>query len=759
MTGIPTLRPRGTIALAALLLASAPIHGADPIVALDLLRLRTVESIDVAANGSVAVATIRSFVTIPAADEAAAPEWRSRAHLWRLDLGSAEPHVRPLTFGPRLDHAPVVSPDGRRVAFLRAGTPEDGLGVGRLDGAEAPTAEADQVWLLDLDGGEARQVTAFPRGAEAPRWSPEGRRLLVAARIPDALCDDPGPRWPEERPGRETTAAVAGAGDPGGDRTALREWLDGNAALGNPVVTTRLDFQEEQQLRVAASWRHLFVIEPDRPELAPRRVTRGRYDHFDGAWMPDGRRLVFCAGRPESLPPDRAIGRGLWIVSADGTGLRELLPDETWRCAQPEPGPDGSVVAVLASPVADGLAYGTRRLGLVPVGEEDPPAEPIWLTDAERFDGSVHDAKWMPARSSLVFTTASHGAFPLLTTGLGLLEPAVLVDEVEGEPVGVHAFGVGGGAIVYAATTVQRPSAIRLRDGRGDRLLLDPNPWVRDREVVAPRRGTITRPDGLEVDYWLMPPARFDASRRYPLVVAIHGGPMAMWGPGERTMWHEFQMLCSWGYGVLYCNPRGSSGSGAAFLRANRADWGAGPGGDVLAVVDHVLAHEPWVDEDRLVVTGGSYGGYLTAWIVAHDHRFKAAVAQRGVYDLATFFGEGNAWRLVGEAMGGFPWDAAARPVIRRESPFTDVQRIRTPLLIMHASDDLRTGVSQSEMLYRALKVLGRPVEYVRYPDAGHDLSRSGDPRQRVDRLLRIVEFFERSVSNERPAPRAPRDG
>ena len=131
----------------------------------------------------------------------------------------------------------------------------------------------------------------------------------------------------------------------------------------------------------------------------------------------------------------------------------------------------------------------------------------------------------------------------------------------------------------------------------------------------------------------------------------------------------------------------------------------------------------------------------------------SAAVVQRGVYDLATFFGEGNAWRLVEWSMGGFPWSLLIRPVLQRESPFTYVDRIRTPLLIMHASEDLRTGVSQSEMMYRALKVLERPVEYVRYPNAGHDLSRTGDPRQRMDRLNRIIEFFERHIDNPRPAP------
>ena len=146
------------------------------------------------------------------------------------------------------------------------------------------------------------------------------------------------------------------------------------------------------------------------------------------------------------------------------------------------------------------------------------------------------------------------------------------------------------------------------------------------------------------------------------------------------------------------------------------------------------------------MVTGGSYAGYLTAWIVGHDHRFKAAVAQRGVYDLATFFGEGNAWRLVPSHFGGYPWEAGS--LLDYNSPQSYVDQIQTPLLIMHGDNDLRTGVIQSEVLYKSLKALERPVEYVRYPNAGHELSRSGDPKQRIDRLLRIYEFMERYVGD-----------
>jgi dipeptidyl aminopeptidase/acylaminoacyl peptidase len=244
-----------------------------------------------------------------------------------------------------------------------------------------------------------------------------------------------------------------------------------------------------------------------------------------------------------------------------------------------------------------------------------------------------------------------------------------------------------------------------------------------------------------------MKPAAFDAAKKYPLLLEIHGGPSAMWGPGEDSMWFEFQYFSAQGYAIVFANPRGSGGYGYEFQHANYQNWGVGPAGDILAA-DDVVAKEPYIDPKRRVVTGGSYGGYMVAWIVGHDHRFAAAVAQRGVYDLSTFFGEGNAWRLVPRAFGGYPWQPEIRRILDRESPLTYVENITTPLLLQHGDNDRRTGFVQSEMLLRSLKVLGRDVEEVRYPRATHELSRSGEPKQRLDTLVRYEEFFRRYIGS-----------
>jgi dipeptidyl aminopeptidase/acylaminoacyl peptidase len=245
-----------------------------------------------------------------------------------------------------------------------------------------------------------------------------------------------------------------------------------------------------------------------------------------------------------------------------------------------------------------------------------------------------------------------------------------------------------------------------------------------------------------------MKPTNYKEGNKYPVLLEIHGGPSAMWGTGEASMWHEFQYFCSRGYGVVYANPRGSGGYGKDFLRANINDWGAGPASDVLTALDKTIA-EGWADKNRLLITGGSYAGYLTAWIISHDKRFAAACAQRGVYDLTTFFGEGNAWRLVPLYFGGYPWEEKTKQTLIKESPFSYVQNITTPFIIFHGANDRRTGFVQAEMMYRSLKVLGRPVEFVVHPNATHEITRSGDNRQRIDQMLRTYEFFERWIGNK----------
>ena len=300
--------------------------------------------------------------------------------------------------------------------------------------------------------------------------------------------------------------------------------------------------------------------------------------------------------------------------------------------------------------------------------------------------------------------------------------------------------------MVYVKTRVSNPFEVYSADTDGKnekRLTAFNHEWVSRKAISIPVKDSFVNEKGLTIEYWVMKPANFQEGKKYPLLLQIHGGPAAMWGPGESSMWHEFQYWTSKGYGVVYSNPRGSGGYGYDFLRANMKDWGKGPMADVLTALDKTVA-QGWGDTSQLFVTGGSYAGYRVAYILGHDKRFRAACSQRGVYDLRTFFGEGNAWRLIPNYFGGYPWEEEVLELLERESPINYVKNITTPYIIFHGENDLRTGVIQSEQLYKSLKVLGRPVEYVRHPGATHEITRSGNNRQRMDQMLRTWEFFER---------------
>lgn len=770
----------------AVLVLAAPIPAAGqdsgvvprPVGIDDLMRLRSVGDVDVSRDGLLVVYTVRgaSFRGLPPGGTATSETPAANdAHLWmvRLDGTGGVTPPRRLVAGDDAVASPAISPDGRHVAFVRSGDAGggwDGLPTHDRDAGARPA----QVWVMPIDGGEPVQVSWFTHGAGAPRWSPDGRRLLVGAAVPVRAIEGRRP-WPGGRPGGEVPVADrADAADadaspavPPTTTEGLRRWIDRRAEAADPRVFTRLDFQGERSLAGDLMRSRAAVLTPaawvlgdasaaptgEQPAASVRWATEGFDEALEPHWLAGGTRVVFATAPDARIEPDRVDRRVLASTDLEGGDRRILVDLAEWTIQSPRPADDGRI-AFLARRI-DQPSDRQWRIGMVDpadvastVREESAVR---WLTDEDGFDHSARDPRWHAGR--ILFTAPVRGGFPLLSVSPGLLEPAAVVDRRDGFPVGVHAFGGGGGTIAWAETHPANPGVLRVRAGDREILAHDLNPWVADRILSMPRRGLVARPRGLEVEYWVMEPVGRGARERSPLVLQIHGGPSAMWGPGEATMWHEFQVLCGWGYGVVYANPRGSGGYGHAFQRANFQDWSQGPAGDVLAALDEAAALD-WVDRDALMLTGGSYGGYLVAWILGNDQRFAAAVAQRGVYHLSTFYGEGNAWRLLEWEMGGKPWEARMEAILRRESPFTYVASMRTPLLIMHADRDLRTGVSQSEMLYRALRDLDRPVEYVRYPEEGHELSRSGDPLRRMDRLARIVEFFERFRGGSRPAGR-----
>jgi dipeptidyl aminopeptidase/acylaminoacyl peptidase len=297
-----------------------------------------------------------------------------------------------------------------------------------------------------------------------------------------------------------------------------------------------------------------------------------------------------------------------------------------------------------------------------------------------------------------------------------------------------------GTRLAFTATDPVAPPAVFLchADGTGEHQLTDLNrAWKAEVALSRPERLRYARA-GEALDGWVMKPYGYQPGQRYPALLNIHGGPHTQYG---HVFFDEFQVYAGAGYAVIYTNPRGSQGYGEAFTRAVRGDWGGGDFADVMAGLDAALRQCDWIDPERLGVMGGSYGGYLTSWIVGHTRRFKAACSERAVNNLATLFGTSDIGPAFLDAETGFlPWDNLQWYI--EHSPLTYVQQITTPLLILHAEDDLRCMIEQAEQLFVALKRLRREVLLIRFPDENHEMSRSGKPRHRLERYHYILDWF-----------------
>lgn len=655
-------------------------------------------------------------------------------HLYLTNLNAKTDPVQ-LTFGDKNDGQPQWSPDGKQILFVR------------MEG------ERSQLWLLPLSGGEAHVITNSEYGVGNPRWSPDGKKILYSASIPFSKIEGKTP-WNYERPGRtqgdepnykalKPEERKKLATSPDGSLEEVRAWLAKNTFENNPRVLVRQDLQSEMNLQPEESFSHLFIktLESEEKDI---QLTQGFQDFQGAEWSPNGKTII-CHSRIYKIHPDRERENDLWVIDVTTKTAKEFLTWPGYSISSPTYSHDGLQISFYATAVENRHATQTQ-LAIVSATE----GKPTILTAS--LDRDVGSTIWSADNKTIYFSAQTEGDIPLYSV------PAKggSITKILGDNSGVNDFDLRGDKVVYAITEMKNPWEVYLLNlkDRSTRQLTQLNEvWLKDKFVIVPKEHWLTRPDGTKIQYWVMEPVAKKDGTKYPTILNIHGGPSAMWGPSAFSMWHEYQLENSWGYGVVYCNPRGSGGYGDTFKKGNFKDWGNGPANDILASLDEAIKQHTWIDKDQLFVEGGSYAGYMVAWIIGHDNRFKAANAQRGVYDLTTFMGEGNAWRLVPDHFGGYPWEPKTKTLLDSESPLTYVDKINTPFLIIHGDQDLRTGVIQSEMLYKSLKILNKPVEYIRYPKEGHELTRSGNPGRMMDHMLRVIEFFERYVKHpEEPA-------
>ncbi|SIN73442.1 S9 family peptidase [Algoriphagus halophilus] len=625
----------------------------------------------------------------------------------------------------------TLSPDGKKLAFTKS-----------WEGKS-------QIWVLPMDGGESQVLTDEKDGASSPVWSPDGSKILFSFSVP-LWAMEGTPPWENPRPGRsygdEPNYEAINAGkakedlkpNMDGSVEELRAWLAKNAAKNDPRVIDRLNFLGERGLSTDISFRHLGVY--DLKTGTSETLTSGYQSFGAAAWAPDGSYVLATSVESDQHPDlNRELNSSIYRINLADHAVSKLIGSDDYRYNGATFSPDGKWIMISGQKTDEDRNFNQSLIGVA-----KPDGSGIkWLT--ESLDRRVGGAKWSDDSRSIYFAGANKGGVTLYKAEVsnGKVSPIIT------GPVGVGDFDIQGSQLVYSLTQVSNPNELYKADlnGKSAQQLTQYNEaWLADRWISQPKAHQFSH-DGFEVDYWVMPPYGLKEGNKYPTLLEMHGGPTAMWGPGESSMWHEFQVLAGKGYGIVYANPRGSGGYGKEFQKGNYKDWGDGPAKDVLTALDKAGEAYEWINEDQLVLTGGSYAGYLTAWIVGHDHRFKAAVTQRGVYELTFFMGEGNAWRLVPNYFG-YPWEEGAKEILDYNSPQTYVQNIETPLLIFHGDNDLRTGVRQSELLYKSLKIMDKPVEYIRYPREGHELSRSGEINHRFDRIGRIVEFFERYVTH-----------
>jgi dipeptidyl aminopeptidase/acylaminoacyl peptidase len=704
----------------------------------DLYRLRIATEPRLSPDGRWAVVTLQTVA--PTFDA-----YRQTLWLVATDDRPAAPPPRQLTLGAHHDWHPRFSPDGRSLAFLsdrRTIVEEEPAQPSR----DADREDAKQVYLLPLDGpGEARRLTDLPRGVSRFEWSPDGTQLVIVSTSHGATHEEDRKRRGKDR-------------KPGPTEPPESDYR----------FIDRLDYMLNAVGFLYDHVKHLWLV--DVVTGATTRLTDGSAGDDEPAWSPDGTRVAFVSDRRRD--PDLAPRPAIHVVDvatrrvmAITAGPRSIFGTPAWL-------PDGTTIIALGHRL-EGRGGSRNDLYLIAAdGSEATPTGGRNLSGRhDRMPGATMNSDvtkgeaatlWpTPDGRSILFSAPIDGSYELwrIAVADGTLERLT-----EGRHY-ISGWDAAAGPrgrtrVVFLRSSPTEPPDLWLRDGTATpRRLTAFNADVLDElALIEPveRRSVV---DGWSIQGWLIaaPTGGERAGRRSgprPLVVEIHGGPHTLYG--WSLVW-EFQILAANGMSVFYCNPRGSEGYGQAFNDGNHRDWGPGPTRDVLAGVDDLVA-DGLADPARLGVTGGSYGGYLTNWIVGHDDRFAAAMTCRCVSDMSMLFLTGDIaggdWSRI--EFEGTPWSDP--DYFREISPLTYAEHVRTPLLIQHAERDIRTTIGQAEAMFTVLRTRKRPVRLLRVPEETHELTRSGTPFRRIENLVIVRDWFRHFlVDGKRSMPPLPK--
>ncbi len=695
---------------------AAPQSGKRPITDKDLFAFNWVANAQVSPDGSRV-----AFVRITVNEKRTGYD----TSIWAVPVdGSAEPSR--LTAGPH-DESPRWSPDGKQLAFLRS-IEKDGK------------PEPPQLYLLQMTGGEPWAITSLPKGAKSPAWSPNGKTILFNS----------GTNAQDLKVAEEKKRGEIGLQEHESDVRIITRAVYRLDSVGY------LDDKHPSHI-----WS---VAVPRSPEqkAEPKQLTTGIFDEVNACWSPDGSRIYFSSVRISEPYYDPEVLTIYWIP-AEGGEIHKVMSMDAWTdwFAGLAVSPDGRQIAFDAAPSKPVRMWGENRAYVVSadggtpqrvapdfdhevgrpgcgsvLGDMEPPRgeegyRPMWadggsaLYDTVSIRGTTNVVRVEVATGKVApFTTGNHHIFEIAADPRAshivaiLSTPDSLVD-------------------IYNISNPAQP--VRLTHFN-DQLFAQLN-------LSEPEDIKYTSFDGKEIEAWVYKPPEFDRNKKYPLILNIHGGPECAYG---YTFFHEFQWMAAKGYVVLAPNPRGSSNYGLDFANLIQYRYPGDDYKDLMAGVDELL-RRGYIDEKRLGVTGGSGGGILTNWTITHTNRFAAAVSQRDVADMAGFWYTSDYSLFTPVWFRGAPWqdpqDFAAR------SPITHIASVKTPLMLILGDDDFTAPpAAGGEQMFRALKFLRVPTVMIRFPGESHELSRSGQPWHRVERLDHIVNWFDKYLQGK-PMP------